>query len=108
MNDESKWLFDRVLYLNGSKVTWKQIRNYLKKTLAGQGMRDFFQDQERDRNYDENKAEIIDELTKTVDDNKDQNKTQNEQMMDLLKTIMKQNENMKKEIDALKKKLEDK
>ena len=93
--------------LNRFRKTLK-IRNYLKKTLAvRQDMRDFFEDQQRDRNYDENKAEIIDELAKTVDNGQDENKSKNEEMMDLLKAIIKQNDNMKKEIDSLKKKLED-
>ena len=106
LNDESNWLFNRVLFLNGSKVTWKQIRNYLTKMLAvRQDMRDFFDDRERDRNYDENKAEIIDEISKTVEDNNTNNQYKNQDIMELLKTIKKQNESMKKEIDALKQKL---
>ena len=44
-DDESKWLFDEVISLNASKVTWKQIRNYLQKTAsARQDIRDFFED----------------------------------------------------------------
>ena len=81
LNDESKWLFDKVLSLNASKVTWKQIRNYLEKVVAvRQEIRDFFEDQERERNYDEKKAEIIDDLTKSV-------KNGNDEMVNLLESI---------------------
>ena len=98
LNDESKWLFDKVLSLNGSKVTWKQIRNYLKKMVTVRDdMRDFFGDQERDRNYDDNKAEIIDGISKTVEDNKDNNMNQ-QQILKLL-------QEMKHEINGIKKKI---
>ena len=30
-DDSSSWLFERTLFFNGSKVTWKQIQEYLKK-----------------------------------------------------------------------------
>ena len=32
--DLSSWLFEKTLFFNGSKVTWKQIREYLGKTEA--------------------------------------------------------------------------
>eukprot|EP01083_Nonionella_stella_P122850 369792_1 len=67
-NDESKWLFQKVLLLNGSKVTWKQIISYLEKMVAVRDdMRDFFEDQERDRNYLENRAEIMDDVKQNIE-----------------------------------------
>eukprot|EP01083_Nonionella_stella_P213062 768781_1 len=67
-NDESKWLFQKVLLLNGSKVTWKQIISYLEKMVAVRDdMRDFFEDQERDRNYLENRAEIMGDVQQNIE-----------------------------------------
>merc|ERR1719203_1794452 len=103
LNDESQWLFDKVLFFNGSKVTWKQIRNYLKKLVAVRAdVRDFFFDQERDRNYEQNKAEIINEIAKN---SKKSACDQQMEIVNMLKQITQQNENMKKEIELLKQQL---
>ena len=34
LNDESVWLFNKVDSFHGAKVTWKQIRKYLKKMIT--------------------------------------------------------------------------
>ena len=125
LDDESKWLFDQVLKLHATKVTWRQIREYLKKTLSiKQEIRDSFEDQEIGRKYEEKEAEIIDDISQTVEKAKENSEMQNKAMMGLLKemqaqmiaikqqnedlgrkmiAIEEQNETLRKEVESLKK-----
>eukprot|EP01083_Nonionella_stella_P161426 528743_1 len=111
LNDESQWLFDKVLFLNGAKVTWKQIRAYLTKTVnVRDTIRDFFADHQRDSNYHNKRAEIIHEISTNVDDIKNtvekkevqHDNVDNKDIVAMLKQIQTQNDEMRKEIIKLK------
>ena len=70
LHDESEWLFGKVDALHGNKVSWKQIRKYMKKMVAVRGdMRDFFGDKQRDKHFADNTAEIMLKLADRVECN---------------------------------------
>ena len=101
LNDASHWLFEKVLFFNGSKVTWKQIMAYLKKSeTVRDEVRDIFAEKERCRKYQENTAEVIGEIAKSVDESQGQNK--HIELMEMLKEIQKQNYELKQEVSMLK------
>merc|ERR1712190_427042 len=95
VDDASTWLFAKTLFFNGSKVTWKQIREYLGKTEAvREDVRDIFADKARARNYDENKADIIAEIKKNVDQSKDNvidTTSKTDQSLEIMRGIQAQN-----------------
>ena len=90
-HDEARWLFHKVekyhewlpntnkqkgnamtnphgFDLIKKKLTWKQILEYLQKTLSVRdNIRDFFNDKKRDADYEENKAEKMAYLEKQQD-----------------------------------------
>merc|ERR1712141_736022 len=107
----STWLFQKTLFYNGSKVTWKQLRGYLKKSEAvREDVRDIFADKERARNYDEHKAEIIAEMSKNVEKNKSnliEGASQTETLMDLMRAIKSQNDEMKQQNQEMRKEIND-
>eukprot|EP01084_Bolivina_argentea_P103876 186039_1 len=97
-NDESKWLFNKVLSLHGSKITWKQIISYLSKMMAvREDMRDFFEDQERDRDYVEKRAEIMHDIQESVEDIQD---NKQKAIMDCLKEMQQQIEILNEKLDG--------
>jgi len=99
LNDESIWLFNKVDSLHGTKVTWKQIRKYLKKMITVRDeMRDFFRDSARDREFEENKAELINAINDNVEANNDQNAEKQDKILAALSSITKQLNELKKEI----------
>merc|ERR1712048_74352 len=88
--DENKWLFSKVDRLHGAKVTWKQISKYLKKMIAVRDeMRDFFEDNARDRDFEENKAEIINGINENVETVTEQTQTLEEKSLNELQSITK-------------------
>merc|ERR1712228_601984 len=88
LNDESKWLFQRVDSGHGSKVTWKQIGKYLKKlNHARDEMRDFFNDHARDRAFEENQAEIVNSIHDNVESQVQQNESLEEKLLAQLYAI---------------------
>merc|ERR1712087_198508 len=100
LNDQAKWLFAKVDSLHGAKITWKQIRKYLEKTISVRDeMRDFFLDNARDRDYEEKKAEIVNGISDAVEAQKEATETMEEK---LLAQLFKINERM----SALESKLE--
>jgi len=105
LNDASHWLFDKVLFFNGSKVTWKQILGYLKKSETVRSeVRDIFAEKERNRQYKDNTAEIIGEIAKNVDAIPGDN--EHSELMTLLRDIQKQNKELRRDLCALKRKME--
>ena len=57
-HDEAVWLFQKVEKAHDTKLTWKQITEYLQKTQSFKdNIRDFFEDKKRDQDYEEQKAE---------------------------------------------------
>ena len=109
-DDRAKWLFDQVQLFHGKKVTWRQMHQYLKKTLdIREEIRDSFKNQEINRNYDENKAEIIHDISKTVRDQvtvPDQVKTMMEEMREshkLVRHMRREVSNLKQDIHVLMK-----
>eukprot|EP00483_Globobulimina_turgida_P007229 UN07243 len=67
LNDEALWLFTKCDAFHGSKINWKQIRNYLKKMVAVRDeMRDFFGDKQRDKNFKDNKVEIFNKMNDQI------------------------------------------
>ena len=73
-------------------------------------MRDIFADKARARNYDENKADIIAEIKKNVDQSKDNvidSTSKTDQLLEMMRGIQAQNEDMQKEITQLKQHLLD-
>jgi len=116
VDDSSKWLFQKTLFYNASKVTWKQIRGYLKKTeTVRDNVRDIFADKERARSFDENRAEIIAGIKKNVDQSKNKimdSDAKTDQLLELMLGIKKQNDELKEqnvrmeqEINELKERL---
>ena len=88
LNDESKWLFQRVDSGHGSKVTWKQISKYLKKVNhARDEMRDFFADNARDREFEENQAEIVNSIHDGVESQAQQSESLEEKLLSQLHSI---------------------
>jgi len=95
LNDESKWFFNKVDVMHGSKVTWKQIRKYLKKVISVRAdMRDFFIDNRRDRQFEDEKAGLIHSISENVESSQLKMERDQEivlrQMNELKSTMMKQ------------------
>eukprot|EP01084_Bolivina_argentea_P132267 233416_1 len=80
-NDQAKWLFDEVDKDHGHKVSWKQIRSYLKmRNEFGKDMHlnDFFEHTRRNKNFASKQAEImngmrnkLEQITKSKDSMKE-------------------------------------
>eukprot|EP01084_Bolivina_argentea_P313577 543028_1 len=103
LNDESVWLFNKVDSLHGAKVTWKQIRKYLKKMITVRDeMRDFFSDNARDREYKEKQPEIVNAIHDNVEQTQESAQQNQEDILKCLAAITKQLKQLQKEVQSLK------
>merc|ERR1712228_820611 len=101
LNDESKWLFQRVDSGHGSKVTWKEIGKYLRKlNNARDEMRDFFADNERDRAFEENQAEIVNSIHDNVESQAQKSESLEEKLLAQLHSISDRLAKLEKKIAA--------
>eukprot|EP00483_Globobulimina_turgida_P010736 UN10757 len=61
---EAEWLFLAVDQQHEGKLTWKQITQYLEKTLSlRKNMKDFFHEKEKEYKYEMKQAEMITKMT---------------------------------------------
>merc|ERR1712087_406384 len=96
LNDQAKWLFAKVDSLHGAKITWKQIRKYLEKTISVRDeMRDFFHDNARDRDFEEKKAEITNGIADAVEAHKEATESMEEKLLAQLYAIKAEMEDIK-------------
>lgn len=62
---EAEWLFSKAEKWHDTKLTWKQITEYLQKSIASkENIRDFFRDKQRDEEYMNNRAEKMENVIK--------------------------------------------